>query len=275
MTTGLKTLTNQIDDAKNGSSQAAERFAKLGISMDDLSSMSREDIFAKVIEGMQGMADSTDRAALANDLFGKSGQELTPLFNETAESTAALKQQAHDLGMIMSDEAVAASADFNDSLDTLKRTFTGVKNNIMGELLPGFTEIMTGLSELLVCGEDAKEKIQEGAQQLVDKLSQVFPRIADVLITLVASVAEIAPGIIDALVQGVVNNLPQIVIVSAAVKIIVTFLNSLVSSLPQIAQGALELVMTLVNAILENLPMILETAIQVIVTLATGIPLHE
>ncbi|MCR4927962.1 MAG: hypothetical protein K5927_08255 [Lachnospiraceae bacterium] len=29
----------------------------------------------------------------------------------------------------MSDEAVAASADFNDSLDTLKRTFTGVKNN--------------------------------------------------------------------------------------------------------------------------------------------------
>ena len=273
MTTGLKTLTNQIDDAKNGSSQAAERFAKLGISMDDLSSMSREDIFAKVIEGMQGMADSTDRAALANDLFGKSGQELTPLFNETAESTAALKQQAHDLGMIMSDEAVAASADFNDSLDTLKPTFTGVKNNIMGELLPGFTEIMTGLSELLVGGEDAKEKIQEGAQQLVDKLSQVFPRIADVLITLVASVAEIAPGIIDALVKGVVNNLPQIV--SAAVKIIVTFLNSLVSSLHQIAQGALELVMTLVNAILENLPMILETAIQVIVTLATGIPLHE
>ena len=36
MTTGLKTLTNQIDDAKNGSDKAAERFAKLGISMDDL-----------------------------------------------------------------------------------------------------------------------------------------------------------------------------------------------------------------------------------------------
>ena len=31
--------------------------------------------------------------------------------------------------MIMSDEAVAAPADFNDSLDTLKRTFTCVKNN--------------------------------------------------------------------------------------------------------------------------------------------------
>ena len=43
------------------------------------------------------MADSTDRAALANDLFGKSGQNLTPLFNETAESTAELMKAAEDL----------------------------------------------------------------------------------------------------------------------------------------------------------------------------------
>ena len=55
---------------------------------------------------MQGMADTTERAALANDLFGKSGQNLTPLFNETTESTEKLKQAAHELGFVMSDEAV-------------------------------------------------------------------------------------------------------------------------------------------------------------------------
>ena len=48
MTTGLKTMTNQIDDAKNGSVKAQERFAKLGISLNDLNTMSREDIFASV-----------------------------------------------------------------------------------------------------------------------------------------------------------------------------------------------------------------------------------
>ena len=42
MTTGLKTMTNQIDDAKNGSVKAQERFAKLGISLNDLNTMSRE-----------------------------------------------------------------------------------------------------------------------------------------------------------------------------------------------------------------------------------------
>ena len=100
MTTGLKTMTNQIDDAKNGSAKAQERFAKLGISMKDLQSMSREDVFAAVVRGFQGMADTTERAALANDLFGKSGQNLTPLFNQTAESTEQLKNAAHDLGFV-------------------------------------------------------------------------------------------------------------------------------------------------------------------------------
>jgi hypothetical protein len=78
MTTGLKTLTNKIDDAKNGSSSAAEMFNKLGISIEDLNNMSREDAFDAVIKGMQNMEDSTERAALASDLFGKSGHEVNP-----------------------------------------------------------------------------------------------------------------------------------------------------------------------------------------------------
>ena len=36
MTTGLKTLTNKLDDAKNGSDEAKGMFEKLGISMEDI-----------------------------------------------------------------------------------------------------------------------------------------------------------------------------------------------------------------------------------------------
>lgn len=115
VSTGMKTLTNKIDDAKNGSESATKLFKDLGISMEDLKTMSREDIFSKVVASMQNMEDSTERAALANDLFGKSGQDLTPLFNQTAESTEELRQAAHDLGLVMSDDAVDASADYADS----------------------------------------------------------------------------------------------------------------------------------------------------------------
>lgn len=269
MTTGLKTLTNQIGQAKNGSEKAQANFEKLGISMSDLNKMSREDVFAAVIKGFQGMSDTTERAALANTLFGKSGQNLTPLFNQTTESTEQLKKAAHDLGFVMSNDAVKASANFKDSLDTLKRTFAGVKNNIMAELMPGFSEIMRGLSELLAGGKGAKEKIQKGVSEIVSSLKDIFPKVVEVIMTLIGAVAEIAPVIIDSLIKGIVDNLPSIV--TAASNIVLTFLKSLISALPQIAEGALQLMVQLANAILENLPILVETVIQVVNTLLAGI----
>ena len=244
---GFKTLTNQIDSAKKGSKEAQERFAKLGISMDDINKLSREELFTKAIMGMQGLADNTDRAALANQLFGRSGMELAPLFNATAESTEALKQKAHDLGFVMSDEAVSATVKYTDSLDTLKRTFQGVKNNIVSQLLPGFTSITTGLSELLAGQDGAKEKLQQGAQEIVDSLKKIAPRIVDVLLTVVGAAAEIAPTIITSLVQGISSNLGKII--SAAVNIVKTFILSLVRALPEIGKSVLSIFPSLLNGL--------------------------
>ena len=84
-TTGLKTLTNTFDDASNGSASAIEKFERLGLSVDQLSGMSREDMFATVVTALQNVEDETEKAALANDMFGKSGQNLLPLFNMTQE----------------------------------------------------------------------------------------------------------------------------------------------------------------------------------------------
>ena len=108
MTTGLKTLTNQIDDAKNGSTQAQARFAKLGISLNDLSTMSREDVFAAVVSGMQGMADTTERAALANDLFGKSGQNLLAHFCICGHiRTSGVEDNVHSASYLACDNPAA------------------------------------------------------------------------------------------------------------------------------------------------------------------------
>ena len=98
--TGFKSMTNSIDDAKNGSETAIKKFTDLGVSMSDLKTMSREDIFGKAVEGLQNITDDTTKAALANDLFGKSGQNIMPLLNSTADSTQNLKDKAHELGMV-------------------------------------------------------------------------------------------------------------------------------------------------------------------------------
>lgn len=60
-TTGLKTLTNTFDDAVNGSSSATEKFNRLGLSMEDLQGLSREDLFATVVASLQNVTDETEK----------------------------------------------------------------------------------------------------------------------------------------------------------------------------------------------------------------------
>jgi hypothetical protein len=53
------------------------------------------------IKALQNMPPGAEKTAAAMKLLGKQGMELMPLLNQTAEETDALRQKAHDLGMVM------------------------------------------------------------------------------------------------------------------------------------------------------------------------------
>lgn len=135
---GMKTLTNQFDDLGKGSKNATEAFGELGLKYEDLEGKSQEEIFEMTIKGLQGMEDETKRAAIANDLLGRSGQELAPLLNAGAESTEELKKRAHELGMVLNDDAIDAGVKFQDTMDDLKRSFGAAVTQIGVQVMPMF-----------------------------------------------------------------------------------------------------------------------------------------
>lgn len=256
MTTGMKTLTNRLDEAKNGSEDAQAMFASLGFSMDDLATMSREDLFEKTISGFQGMEDSAERAALANDLFGKSGQNLTPVFNMTAEETEELIKQAHDYGMVMSDEAVSASADYVDAMTTLDKTMTGLKNNMMTQFLPGMTSIMDGLAAVFAGDEGGIAQVQEGLTSLIGNLVMFAPQFFQLAQTLVMSI-----------LQGFAPLLPSLV--NAIFNFINTGIKTVVSMIPSLTPVIIEGIKGVCQAIFEGLPLILDGLITMITEIVT------
>lgn len=210
MGAGFKSLTNLVDKATSGNDAAAASFEKLGISTKELKDMSREDIFALTVKRMQEMGDTTERAALANTIFGKSGQGLAPLLNQTAEATQELMDKANELGFVMSDEAVDASVKFTDSMDTLKRTFEGVKNNITSELLPGLTSITDGLTLLLTGSDGAKDKIKSGANEIVTAIKNAIPQATEALKTVLDVIGELAVDLLPDLLNLVVDITTQL-----------------------------------------------------------------
>ena len=255
MQTGLKTLTNQLDDARNGSADAQARFEALGLSLEDISNMSREEVFESVISGFQRMEDSTERAALANDLFGRSGQNLTPLFNQSVEETQALAQAAEDLGLIMSDDAVKASADYQDALDTMQRSMAGLKNNMMGNFLPGITSVMDGLTELFTGdGDSGVAKITEGIDTIVEQMTANFPKIL-----------EVGMSIVQSLAQAIMDNLPALA--DAALQLVGTIATFVLENLPTLIEVGLNMLITLADGIIANLPVIIPAVVDVVLTI--------
>lgn len=133
---GFKKMTSQIDKVISAGDASGTAFEALGMNIDDLKGKSREEIFSKVIEGLQGMDDETQKASLASDLLGKSALELAPLLNQTADSTETLRKRSHDLGLVMSDDAVDAGVVFTDTLDSLKRAFSAIVTKVGVSVMP-------------------------------------------------------------------------------------------------------------------------------------------
>ena len=267
MTTGLKTLTNKLDDAKNGNESAIAMFDQLGISMEQAASMSREDLFAAAIKGFQGLEDTTERAALANDLFGKSGQNLAPLFNTTAEATAEMMKQAEDYGMVMSGDMVSSAAAFQDSMTTLQGTLTGLKNSILGEFLPSMTQVTDGLAMLFAGDTEAGlESIRAGVEGFVTSFGEMVPMVLEIGSSILYAVAqgiidniprltEAAPQIIQSLINFITNNLPQIV--SFAIQIIISLVTGIIQALPQLIKAVPQIIMAIVNTLRSNGPQLM------------------
>ena len=76
--------------------KTAEKFAAIGVSMDQLQGKKPEEQFRAIAKAIGAIQDPTQRAAAAVSIFGKSGTELLPLF---AEDIDALMAKAKELGV--------------------------------------------------------------------------------------------------------------------------------------------------------------------------------
>lgn len=135
---GVKTLTSQMQSAKNGSDSAKAAFNALGLSWEDGTGKlkSQETMMEEAITALSNMKSGTERAKLAQQLFGKAGMELEPILNTGAQGIEELRQRCHDLGLVMSDETVNAGVKLGDTIDDVKGSFGAIVNNIGAQLIP-------------------------------------------------------------------------------------------------------------------------------------------
>lgn len=87
----INKLQKQIADFGTGSATATKPFQRLGISLDQISKLNPAAQFQLIQSKIAALESPTDRAAVAMQLFGKSGGELLTLFADGGAFTGAAK----------------------------------------------------------------------------------------------------------------------------------------------------------------------------------------
>ena len=256
---GMKTLASAAETDNVA-------FRELGISQEQIASMSQEELFSATITALQNVENETERTYLAGKLLGKGATELGALLNTSAEDTEKMKRTVHELGGVMEDDAVKAAAAFQDSLQDMQTSISGTARSLLSDLMPSMTTVMDGITDILSDNKDiGLSKISDGISELITDLSDTVPRII-----------EIGGGLISSLIQGIEEKLPELF--SLSVNALLEAATAIVDSLPLFIDAGKEIIISLVSGIAEHIPDVAEALqglLKVIPEILSGETLSE
>ena len=206
--TEVETITGSLTKlTKSMSSQSAETksaFERLGVSVTDSSGKMREAeaVFWDAIDALGEVDNATERDQLAMQLFGKSAQQLNPLIKAGSEEWRSYAAEAHDAGLILSEEGVSALGTFNDGLQRIDATMEAAQRQIMSALAPAFQVIADAVAAAAqqftawIQTDEAQAYLAELAN-LVGKLAGKFLDNLEPAVSLVIDVIKSVAGAID------------------------------------------------------------------------------
>lgn len=269
MTKNLKAM----DSAREGTGAAAEAYEKLGVSVTnaDGSLRDQEEVYWEVIDALGNVSNETERDALAMDILGKSAKELNPLIEAGSDTMAALAEEAHETGYVMSDETLDAFGAFDDQMQRFNNATENAKHSLGGVLLPLLGDLAGEGTDLLNEFSKAMQGTDGDLDAMADVMGEMIPKVINAIMKqlpkLVGLIAKVVPQLVDVLVQ----NLP--LILDAAMQILDVLATTLLApdNLAKIVSAAVTIMLKLVEFLIQNLPLIINAAIQIIVALIQGL----
>jgi phage-related protein len=251
MGVGMKSMTALMEDAQAGGSKSAEIFGRLGINIADVSKMSRENAFNTVVTALQGVTDETDRASLATQVFSKAGINLMPTINMTADQLQGMKDRAHELGLVLSDEAVTAGGQFADQMEETKATLGALGAQALAPLMPMLNDLMKSFTDVL---PSLMSFIEPLVQQLMPVIQTLISQLLPVFMKLFEALTPIISPLVDVFMLFVNDIL--IPLIDLLTPIIAEFLPPLIdlfASLIPVLKPIIELFFQILQAILPPL----------------------
>lgn len=286
-------FTKSMQSATAGTGPAAEGFAALGLSVTDSAGnlVDSETLYWQAIDALGQVSNETERTALAQQIFGKSGAEMNSIIAQGSEGFAALTEEARKNGAIMSGPQLEALGAFDDKMAGLTSTVDAAKNALGLTLLPVLDQLAGDGTSALGSFTSALLEADGDLSKAGPAFASLGTNVATALTTAIPKILEVGSSLISGLIKGIVSQGPKLIqtaipllvsfvtgilgmlpsILDAGLKILVALVQGIAAALPTLIPAAVDAVIGLVTALIDNLPMLITAGIQLLLGIAMGL----
>ena len=213
--------------------------------------------FDEAIADIMSLGSEAERTQRASELFGDSiAYTLSPILASSGEEFDGLRERAHDLGIVMTEEDVKAGVKMGDTMSDVKNAVGGLVTQLGTKLMPIVQKLLDAIlkhlpqiealfDELSPVIEDLLETI---LPILLDLVEQCLPPILDLIKAILPIVADLAKQIIPILADVLSKILPFI---TKIVEKLLPPLLELLQPILDLISPILDLVLALLDPILD------------------------
>ena len=174
---GIEKFTKNLGEARTGTGTLVTFLKKYDEQL--LANLqhakSTDDALNIIYNAMGKAADSADRAALANAAFGRSGIAMTVMVKDGAAALAQLRQEARDLGIVMSDDMIRNAEKANDEMSKLTQVVKIQFMNAVVGLAPEIAKVAEQTTNWWKANQNlVKAEVAEYAVKIKDALADIW-----------------------------------------------------------------------------------------------------
>jgi hypothetical protein len=224
-----------ITSVGDESSAAATKLAAIGIRATELRNMSPDEQFRTIAQAIAGIEDPGQRAAMAMEIFGRSGGRLLAFFNDFDGSVSQANQEVGSFASVMNNSASSFDS-IGDGITAIIGKITEFTAGILSDAVPAIRSLVdslrtvdatefgmqfsSGLAQginvalsvfrnpgnlFLVFGDSLVVVLQTAVNTLLDSMAYVFQWISNYASELIPGYGDLLSATFTAALHGVLS----------------------------------------------------------------------
>ncbi|KGT48891.1 hypothetical protein GW12_00870 [Acinetobacter sp. HR7] len=219
----MKDVNDKFGDfMQTGGGEMADFFEKIapkvGVTAKEFQGLTGPQILEKYYQTLEKANVSQAEMTFYMESIANDATLLAPLLENNAEKLKQYSNQAHELGLIMDQDAIAKTKEFNTALSTIQQTIDGVFTRLAAQAAPALTNLA---NDFLGFASRSREGIDSAVtaiittfESLLDIVQSLFSTISGIWSDLTADIGDGAiqqVGFMD-LVAGAMNGFAAVAV---------------------------------------------------------------